>query len=511
MKYLSGIVLLLLAGACSPAAPSRVLLSATRSHIPKEPVAVTLALPWSAVVAVLPEARSQRLQAVDQNTGGKVQVALVDANQDGEPEQLILQTTFSSVEPVFAYELSAAPAYPKATLLITSQPVDETVQMRILTPVTPDSLKEMEKQLPARLVETTLTTYPNPLDFPIYNPGKWNYEYAFFLLGAYQYGKANNRPAFVDYARQWLDSFIDSTGFKPGVYDGEEYKLDDVIPGRLALDMMQETGVAAYKQVADTLREQLRRQPRTTEGGYWHKKIYTNQMWLDGIFMADVFAMQYATLYGDTALMNESIHQIELMFAHAYDPATGLMYHGWDESKNPVWANPETGTSPSFWARAIGWYAMALVECLDYIPLDHPKRPVVLDLLKRVSAGIIRQQDAKTHLWYQVIDKGQDPDNWIETSASAMFAYAFAKASHRGYLDASYEQAAKQAYAALIANYVYIDSRQGVHLTQTVKIGTLNPKTSKGDFAYYVSTERRLDDYKGLAALLFAGMELNKQ
>jgi unsaturated rhamnogalacturonyl hydrolase len=153
---------------------------------------------------------------------------------------------------------------------------------------------------------------------------------------------------------------------------------------------------------------------------------------------------------------------------------------------------------------------MALIECLDYLPADHPERKDVIKIFQDVSASVKKYQDAKSKLWYQVMDKGDKPGNWIETSCSAMFTYAFAKGNHQELLDASYLTSAQQAYDALLNNYVFVDDKGNFHFDRTVKIGTLNPKTSKGDFQYYITTECRINDYKGLASLLFASIELER-
>src|SRR6218665_1270209 len=180
-------------------------------------------------------------------------------------------------------------------------------------------------------------------------------------------------------------------------------------------------------------------------------------MWLDGIYMGDVFSSHYAALFNKPEFFDEAIHQIKLISEHTTDPRTGLMYHGWDESKNKVWADQQKGTSPEFWGRAIGWYITALVECLDYIPENHPQRKEVITILQKLAKSVLNYQDAKSHLWYQVVDKGSQPGNWIETSASAMFTYAFAKGYRKGYLDKTYYAAAKKSFAALINDYIYFD------------------------------------------------------
>jgi unsaturated rhamnogalacturonyl hydrolase len=185
------------------------------------------------------------------------------------------------------------------------------------------------------------------------------------------------------------------------------------------------------------------------------------------------------------------------------------MYHGWDESKNKVWAHPEKGTSPSFWGRAIGWYMMALVDCLDYVPENNPGRKELISIFQKLSKSLLKYQDPNSNLWYQVIDKGSEEGNWIETSCSAMFTYAYAKGFRKGYLDKTYLVASHKAFDSIVNNYIYFDDAGRLYLDQTVKVGTLNFKTSKADYLYYVSSERRINDYKGLGALLFAAIELN--
>ena len=231
-------------------------------------------------------------------------------------------------------------------------------------------------------------------------------------------------------------------------------------------------------------------------------------MWLDGIYMADIFSMQYGKMFNEPKWFDEASRQIQLISKHTLDPVTGLMYHGWDESRNSVWANPVTGASPAFWGRAIGWYFMAVIDCLDYLPESHPSRQSIIGIFRNLAASIAKYQDDNTKLWYQVIDKGDQPGNWIETSCSAMFAYGFAKGANKGLLDASYRQRAQDAFDALIRNYTWYDGNGNLYFDQTVKVGTLNPKVSKGDYEYYIGGEKRINDYKGLGALLYASLEM---
>ncbi|MBX2971110.1 MAG: glycoside hydrolase family 88 protein [Cyclobacteriaceae bacterium] len=499
--------------ACSgPASgPDQVLIAVKRNYdIPKKSEPVVISIAWSELISRAPGIESTTPIVTDKNFGTNVPVKLTDINGDSQPDYLVLEYTLNSNEPVFTFLIEAGEK--KQEVVTSTQDVATRLSISFLTPV-----REYEKKngrisdFSSALVNSTMNQYPDLKDFPIYAPDRWNYEYSFFMAGAYRQGKKINNSEYVSYAKRWIDGFITEEGtFRPGVYKMKEYKLDDILPGRVVLYLHDETDEAKYKSIADTLILHLSQQPKTSDGGYWHKEVYPYQMWLDGIFMADVFSMQYASAFNASEWYDESIHQIKLIYEHTLDPTTGLLYHGWDESKNPVWAHPERGTSPEFWGRAVGWYLMALVESLDYIPENHPERKDVIKILQDLSAAVKKYQDPQPKLWYQVLDKGNQEGNWIETSCSAMFAYALAKGHRQGFLDESYLATANEAFDALLDQYVYVDDSGNLHLDQTVKIGTLNPKNSKGDFEYYVTTERRIDDYKGLASLLFLSIELNR-
>lgn len=446
----------------------------------------------------------------DLNTTQQVETQLIDRDQDKVPEQLLVEYTFASNEPVFAFKISrsdVAPRYSSAQVEI-----DSRLKLTWLT-----SYAEFIKSNPIaswsdKIISSTMQVYPDPVQMAMYAPERWNYEYGFFLNAVFVRWEETKNEAYLNYIKQWVDHFIDENGKLDSLqYKPLEYKLDDILPGRLFISLYEVTKEEKYRNAANQLRDHLASQPKTSDGGYWHKQVYPSQMWLDGIYMGDLFSLQYGNTFDSGQWIDEAIHQIELIAKHTTDTTTGLMYHGWDESKNDVWAHPVKGTSPEFWGRAIGWYMMALVESLDYIPADHPKRAEVVQLFQQLAASVLKYQDAKNKLWYQVVDKGSVAGNWIETSSSAMFTYAFAKGHRLGYLDASYYEAAQAAYSALLQDYVVFDDAGILYLNRTVKIGTLNPKNSKGDFDYYVTTECRINDYKGLAALLYASIELDRK
>jgi unsaturated rhamnogalacturonyl hydrolase len=506
-------ILLVTISSCATASDAdRILISAKRNYaIPKNAEAVSIAVEWKSLVTKFPALKNLSFRVTDQHFGKVVSTQVIDINGDKVIDYLLLNHTLGSNEPVFAFLLELNDDK-QQVVEPQNFALSNRFEINVMVPLAVYEKKSGKvKGVAEKLVTSTMNKYPDLTKFPVYAPNRWNYEYSFFMAGSFKLGKKMNKPEFVSYSKNWIDGFITEEGsFKSYVYTMKEYKLDDILPGRVVINLQQETSLPKYKSIADTLLLQLSKQPKTKDGGYWHKEVYPSQMWLDGIFMADVFTMQYAKAYNKPELFNEAVHQIKLIYKHTVDPTTGLLYHGWDESKNPVWAHPQKGTSPEFWGRAVGWFAMALVECLEYLPADHPERKDIIEILQQVSKSVLSYQDKKTSLWYQVLDKGNQSGNWIESSCSAMFAYAFAKAHHQGFLDETYLKASQKAYDAILDRYIYVDEQGNLNLDQTVKIGTLNPKGSKGDYQYYITTERRLNDYKGLAALLYASIELDR-
>jgi unsaturated rhamnogalacturonyl hydrolase len=338
--------------------------------------------------------------------------------------------------------------------------------------------------------------------------GSWGYESAFMADALYELGERTGEAKYKAYAKAWLDGMladdgtIASRGYRP-----DEYQLDNILPGRLALTLYEKTGQAKYRRAAEELLDQLKTQPRTPQGGFWHKKRYPQQMWLDGIYMGDVFLAQAGRAMRRPDLIAEAARQAELIHDRALDAKTGLLYHGWDSAIAQKWADPKTGVSPEFWGRAIGWYTMAVVDILDEMPKGDPQAARLVAILRGLAASLRRFQDPATGLWFQVVDKGDRPDNWPESSCTAMFAYGMAKGARRGWLDAPALDAARKAWRGLLANEVFVDARGRVWLLGTVQVGSLTDKT---DYAYYVGVPRRPNDPKGVAALLDLAMEIEE-
>ncbi len=289
------------------------------------------------------------------------------------------------------------------------------------------------------------------------------------------------------------------------------YSLDDIQSGVATLKLYDITHLERYRKAAEILRGQLRKHPRIAEGGFWHKAGYPNQMWLDGLYMAGPFYAAYAVRFREPGDFDDIGNQFRLIARHTYDPATGLFYHGWDKSKKMRWANRETGASPSFWSRAIGWYASGLVDVLAVMPKDHPDRPAMVDILRKFAAGITRYQDPATGVWWQVTDMGWRRHNYLEASASCMFTYALAKGINHGFLSRRYIPAVRAAYGGILHQFVVVDKGgKTISLTHCCEVAGLGTKEN-GTFRYYTHhTKVVSNDLKGIGPFINAGIECQK-
>lgn len=339
-------------------------------------------------------------------------------------------------------------------------------------------------------------------------PFRWHYENGLIHKAIEQVWPRTGDAKYYDTIKRDIDSLVSDDG-RIKTYSVEEYNLDQINPGRSLFMLYRQTGDAKYKKAAHLLRGQLRRQPRTSEGGFWHKKIYPYQMWLDGIYMASPFLAEFGQTFSEPTAFDDVAQQIMLIEQHTRDPKTGLLYHGWDESKQQRWANPETGCSPHFWARAMGWYAMAIVDALDYLPQDHPKRQGILAIFERMAAALVNAQDKSTGLWYQVLDQGNRPGNYLEASGSCMFIYSIAKAIRQGYLARCYLDVAGRGYQGVLDNFVREDEQGLVNLEKICGGAGLGGTPYRdGLYEYYVTEKIVTNDYKGVGPFILASVEL---
>ena len=260
----------------------------------------------------------------------------------------------------------------------------------------------------------------------------------------------------------------------------------------------------------DRLVNQMKVHPRTHEGAFWHKLIYQHQIWLDGLYMGSPFLAEYAVTFNQPELLDDVINQFIICAKHTYDDKTGLYYHAWDESRKQRWANKQTDQSPNFWGRSIGWWMMALVDVLDFIPKDHLQRPELLKIINGLAETLPKYQD-KTGLWYQVVDKCDKKGNYLEASGSSMFMYAFAKAVNKGYIDIKYRKIAEDVYEGLMKNLIVENADGTLTLTRCCAVSGLggNPYRD-GSFEYYVNEQVRDNDVKATGPFIMGCLELGK-
>lgn len=337
---------------------------------------------------------------------------------------------------------------------------------------------------------------------------RWNYEQGLFLMAARLAGDALGDPGLAGAARELAAGAVEESGLIRG-YRREDYNLDQVAPGKNLFDLLERSGEARFAEAIESLSAQLRSQPRTPSGGFWHKAIYPNQMWLDGLFMAQPFVARYAIYRGSDALVEDILLQFSLAGERTLDPGTGLNRHAWDESRTQLWADPETGRSPHAWGRALGWYAMALADVLELLPPRERGTGSLAAQLERVARAALRYRDRDSGLWPQVLDQGGREGNYIEASASAMLAYAMAKGVRLGHLPAEpFAEAASSAHRALSSRFLSRDA-EGLHLEGTCAVAGLGGSPYRdGSFDYYVREPVARDDLKGVGPFVLASTEL---
>lgn len=337
---------------------------------------------------------------------------------------------------------------------------------------------------------------------------KWRYDQGVILKGIEGIWNATADKKYFDYIQKSMDYYVSNDG-SIKAYKQAEFNIDNINNGRMLLTLYRVTGKEKYYKAATLLRQQLKQHPRTSEGSFWHKKIYPNQVWLDGLYMAQPFYAEYAMLFNEDSVFNDIAKQFMNIERHARNKQTGLLYHGWDESKDQKWADKTTGLSQNVWARALGWYGMALVDALEYFPEKHDGKDSMIAILNRFAKAVVKVQDKKTGLWYDVVDRPDAPKNYFEASASSMLVYTFAKAVRKGYIPAAYLVNAKQGYAGIKGQFIKTDSTGMTNLHGTVAVSGLggNPYRD-GTYEYYMSEPVVVDDPKGIGAFINAAVEM---
>ena len=336
---------------------------------------------------------------------------------------------------------------------------------------------------------------------------KWNYTTG-LELKAFLDASPKETLSYVD---AWYDAIIAEDGTVGANYKKSNYSTDHICPGRTLFQLYKLTGKEKYRLAMDRLYEQILEQPRTPEGGFWHKQVYPDQMWLDGLYMAQPFYAEYTSRYVPDSLKAGHFADIARHFLivaeHTYDPATGLYRHAWDASHKMFWCDPATGQSDHAWGRALGWYAMALVDVLPLLPEDTPGREEMLGIFRHIAEVLPRYADPGTGMWYQVLDRPGAEGNYVEATCSAMFTYALLKGCRLGYLDCvGY---ARACYDRLVDTFVTVDGDGLVNLNRCCEVAGLGGKENRrGDYEYYINEKVRSNDPKGIGPLIWAALEI---
>lgn len=362
------------------------------------------------------------------------------------------------------------------------------------------------------MAETAMTLWPDSFSLGKQGtPAKWSYDLGVILKGIEAVWRASGEARWFDYIQKQMDHYVQEDGTIK-MYRPEDYNIDFINNGKVLLFLYQETHEPKYRKAASILREQLKTHPRTSEGGFWHKKVYPHQMWLDGLYMGQPFYAEYAKLFDEPEAFDDITNQFVLMEKYSRDPQTGLLYHGWDESREQAWANDTTGRSPHVWGRALGWYSMALVDALSFFPEDHPGVDSLTGILQRLAKAVVAYQDKKSGVWYDVVDMGERPENYFEASASCMLVYALAKGVRLGYLPKSYLRAAKKGYEGILKEFITPRDGGGINLEGTVMVSGLggSGRYRDGSFDYYMSEPVIQNDPKGIGAFIKCATEIEK-
>lgn len=323
----------------------------------------------------------------------------------------------------------------------------------------------------------------------------FHYHQSVFLLGMLRVWEKTGNNEYFDYIKGYYDALIDDEG--NFIYERDQ--LDSIQVGILLFKLHEVTGHQKYMIAARKLRAIVDTINRTSENGFWHKDKYPYQMWLDGLFMAGPFLVKYANQFHEKDLIQLVLYQERLMRKNMTDPKTGLLFHAWDEKCVQSWADKDTGNSPEFWGRSVGWYGTAMIDILEAIGDEYQGQGDLTIEITKYIENVVKFQDEKTGLWYQVVDKGDREDNWLESSSSALYIYTMAKALHYGYIDESYRENMLRGFEGLI-KHMTEETEDCLHVSG-ICIGT-----SAGTYDYYVGRPTSTDDLHGVGAFLLATM-----
>lgn len=339
---------------------------------------------------------------------------------------------------------------------------------------------------------------------------RWNYIDGCMITALLCAAEITGEEKYADFAERFIDYYVAEDGSIRG-YSQEKYNLDDVNEGRVLFDLYKKTGKEKYKKAILLLHEQLEKQPRTNTGNFWHKLIYPNQIWLDGLYMAQVFSVRFQKEFGDGDY-SDAVSQFKNVRRLMFDENKKLYYHGCDCSRSAFWADKETGCSKNFWLRAIGWFCISLIDNIDYID-DESAREELIKIFKEAVKGIARYADPDTNMYWQVVDQGGREGNYLETSGSSMIAYAMMKGARLGVIDEKYAAMGKRTFDGICEKYLSVNDNGELNLGGICLVAGLGPEKDRrrdGSYEYYVSEPVVENDAKGVAPFVLCYTEVKR-
>lgn len=355
-------------------------------------------------------------------------------------------------------------------------------------------------------------------DAPIWNieniqKGKepaWNYIDGCMMTSLYNIYRLTGNKKYLDFVDEFIDYYVFDDGTIRG-YEMSTYNVDNINEGRVLFDLYKETGKPKYKRAINLLYSQLQSQPRTETGNFWHKKIYPNQVWLDGLYMAQVFYTRYETTFNRGRNYGDIVKQFRNVWLNMYDNDKQLYYHGWDVSKQAFWADPETGLSKSFWLRSVGWYTVGLVDAISYFDLSRPNlKTELITIFRKTIEGLEQYIDPEKHMFWQVVDKKGREGNYVETSGSAMIAYAMMKGARLGFVDRRFAAVGEKIFNGICREYL-TETDEELNLGGICLMAGLGPESNPardGTYEYYISEPVVENDAKGTGPFVMAYTEI---
>ena len=364
-----------------------------------------------------------------------------------------------------------------------------------------------------RLIEDTTP------DAPIWNienikhgkaPG-WNYIDGCMMTSLYSIYKITGNKKYLDFIDKFVDYYVFEDGSIRG-YELDTYNVDNLNEGRVLFDLYRETGKAKYKKAIDLLYSQVCGQPRTALGNFWHKKIYPDQVWLDGLYMAQVFYTRYEAEFNGGKNYKDIVSQFTGVYDNMYDKQKRLYYHGWDYSKKAFWSDPQTGLSKSFWLRSVGWYTVGLVDAISYMDGADEYKQKLIAIFKDTIEGLERYIDPAKKMFWQVVDQGGREGNYLETSGSAMIAYAMLKGARLGFVDKRFATVGEEVFNGICKEYL-TETDGKLNLGGICLMAGLGPESNRkrdGTFEYYISEPVVENDAKGTGPFVMAYTEIKQ-